>query len=520
MYADKEEAEPITSVTEDEIFFDAMSEIPINEEDVIKCESPFPGDTGDQPQSMQCSDDHRPIPDTTNRPHMPVVLSRNIATDIAQLEEGAHYVKFALAMYTWVMYLLIHPFSGIPRLIFQGFSTSLEKLCNTYHGSKQGEGNEPNRGCGLCDCHKSAILLTLGLDNSDIVYVQMKSGFNDTPYSIVLDHDWKNVVLSIRGTFSLEDAVKDSLIEAESLSRLGRDFGFDGVNQFCHCGMLLAAKNILTDLQRHDLLNKLLVNENAKYPDYKLRVVGHSLGAGAGIMLSYLLRQTFPSLRCVCFSPPGCTLSWGLAVGCKEWCNSFVLDCDIVPRLSIESLESWRNELLAIIGRIKVPKSEIFKRLNNFSESRRGGCIGGVPVDDDNDDTFVDDMADILFKEDEVPDSKYKRQFETYTRMQQEQRYARQLERGNDELFPPGNIIHFVKKHSVRKRRIGGGFINTCLIRSNKKIDGNSFTPVHISNNSLNTILVSPKMLNHHFIDRVQIVLEAVAKSYCTPNPR
>ena len=92
---------------------------------------------------------------------------------------------------------------------------------------------------------------------------------------------------------------------------------------------------------RHKILHTLLLGENAEYQDYTLRIVGHSLGAGIGVILSYMLRNTFPTLRCICYSPPGGLLSWELAKECSEFVNSFVLDSDIVPRLSINNMERW-----------------------------------------------------------------------------------------------------------------------------------------------------------------------------------
>lgn len=39
--------------------------------------------------------------------------------------------------------------------------------------------------------------------------------------------------------------------------------------------------------------------------EYKLVITGHSLGAGTASVLAILLRNSFPSLRCYAFSPPG-----------------------------------------------------------------------------------------------------------------------------------------------------------------------------------------------------------------------
>ena len=90
---------------------------------------------------------------------------------------------------------------------------------------------------------------------------------------------------------------------------------------------------------RHKILQRLLSEGNTEYPDYTLRIVGHSLGAGIGVVLSLMLRTTYPDLRCICYSPPGGLLTWELAKECSEFVNSFVLDSDIVPRLSVDNME-------------------------------------------------------------------------------------------------------------------------------------------------------------------------------------
>lgn len=38
--------------------------------------------------------------------------------------------------------------------------------------------------------------------------------------------------------------------------------------------------------------------------EYRLVVVGHSLGAGAAALLAFMLRSSYPHVRCYAFSPP------------------------------------------------------------------------------------------------------------------------------------------------------------------------------------------------------------------------
>ncbi|KAL7567921.1 hypothetical protein ACA910_019634 [Epithemia clementina (nom. ined.)] len=446
----------------------------------------------------------------------PRLLSKDNTADVADLQEGSRYIKYALAMYTYTFYLLAHPVTGIPRLVLKGTRTCCclpQHCCMSSNRNHQDLSDDKYyfgyiRGDNLCSFHKSALLLSIGLSNdADLVYLQLKSSFKDAPYSIVLDHEWKSVVLSIRGTFSVEDAVKDALIEYAALDELGREFGFDGENQHCHAGVLLTARSVLEDLGRHKLLEQLLVGDNARYPDYTLRVVGHSLGAGAGAMLSYLLRQQFPTLKCAAFSPPGCTLSWDLAIKCQEWCTSFVLDSDIVPRLSVESMEAWRDELLDVIGRIKVSKIEVFKRSWKMLKKQPRAAPPEIDLERMSE-SLEDDMAEILYKPDEVPETEYQRQLERYKRLQQEQR---NLRRGNVSLYPPGRIIHYVKTDEKGAVVVGGVVKCLTCFTTNFHFE---YTPIRINNDGLREIAITPRMLNDHFPDRVRQVAEEVAKAY------
>jgi len=92
---------------------------------------------------------------------------------------------------------------------------------------------------------------------------------------------------------------------------------------------------------RHKVLDTLLLEEHSEYRDFTLRVVGHSLGAGIGVILSLMLRNKFSNIRCLCYSPPGGLLTWELATSCSDFVTSFVLDSDIVPRLSLNNMERY-----------------------------------------------------------------------------------------------------------------------------------------------------------------------------------
>lgn len=453
------------------------------------------------------------------------LLSREVVDDMALLEESARYAKYALAIYTWVLYLYVHPITGPARLLgrnrckclckdtkrrrgatpesptslpSQGSAVSLMELSN---GTGRIEGDN------LCEVHKNAMLLTAGLDDADLVYVQLKSSFTENPYCILLDHEWKTVVVSVRGTFSLEDCVTDALIEPKDLSLLGREFGFDAEDEHCHRGVLTCTQNVYRDLERHGVLDSLLLGEGAQYPDYTLRLVGHSLGAATCTLLSYMLKQKFPTLRCVNYSPPGCSFTWDLATRCKEWCTSCVLDSDLVPRLSVNALLDLRNEVLGLIGRIKVPKIEVARRFVHTSGF--WGCFTCQRPDPEDRESLMQSIQEILYEFDQVPDSEYQRQLTLFQEVQEERKRRRGAAR-SIKLYPPGRIIHLVKTGEKRTCVSGIAKCLTCWTTNH----GAHYYPVWIENDTLDEIVVSPTMGVDHFPNRVQATVESVAKDF------
>lgn len=114
---------------------------------------------------------------------------------------------------------------------------------------------------------------------------------------------------------------------------------------------------------------KTLYSEQSPFNDYPLVICGHSLGAGCAIILSLMLRPSFPSLQCFAFEPPGCVFDEEISAVCDEFVISFVRHDDLVPRLSYHNLETLRDEFFDAFARIKVPKIKLFYHLRTpYSE--------------------------------------------------------------------------------------------------------------------------------------------------------
>lgn len=437
------------------------------------------------------------------------VLLQSSTEDMMALREGARYADYALAIYTWVLYLYVHPATGVPRLASAGGLSCCATACRGLFSNEADFMPENGRieGDNMCQTHKTALLLTAGLEDADLVYAQLRSSFAENPYCILLDHEWKSVVVSIRGTFSLEDCVTDVLIDPEPLDQLGEEFGFNGAGQFCHAGVLLCARNIYRDLQRHTYLDDLLVGEHARYPGYTLKLVGHSLGASTCTVLSYMMRSKFPTLKCFIYSPPGWSLTWEAAKGCEDWCTTYVLDSDIVPRLSLLSMEALRDQILELIARVKVPKIEVVNRLVRGVGTGSGSYVCTEPPADDP--MNMHSIEEILYPPDQVPDSEYRRQLTSFKRIQDGRRLSRGPARSM-KLYPPGKLIHLAKISESATCWHGVTKCLTCCTTN----AGFVYTPMRINNDALDEIVVNPHMGTDHFPNRMSSVIRSVAASY------
>jgi len=444
--------------------------------------------------------------------------------------------KYALSIYTWMLYVYVHPLSGIPRLLCR--SCHMCRKCLHLRSRSDSEDSSSSLldedgsyrygttvGDNLCRWHKESLLLVADVPHSDLVYAQFRNGLSLVPYCILLDHQSQAVIVAARGSLSLDDLVTDVNLEPESIQDLGQVHGFEANDQqFCHAGVVASARNVYSDLERHGLLERLLRND---YPNYHLRLVGHSLGAGVATLLGYMLKAQYPSLKVYNFSPPGCTMTWELATQCEAWATSFVLDSDMVPRLSVMALESLRAEVLELFGRLKVPKHEVLVSFWTGQSHRAcfwGGNYSHAQQDLNDLNTLIDDW---LFVEDEVQHhdeeghneayvppfqrTTYYQQLQEFRRIQEERKRSRGSTR-SILLYPPGRMIHLLKTgeeggcgHLSRK-------ITTCCTTNS----GFQYTPVYIANDDLDEIVVSPTMATDHFVDRMAFELSNLASEYGT----
>eukprot|EP00536_Pseudo-nitzschia_multiseries_P016233 jgi/Psemu1/312900/fgenesh1_kg.1051_\ len=345
------------------------------------------------------------------------MLSSLHAEEVDLINEAAHFVVFAEAVYGVVAYMLRRPLTG-PFSFF----ILLLRNCACFSPSRNESIVEDN----VCNSRTIAVKAISGVTEKDIIYANYSESVSkDIPYVILLDHDWKSIVISIRGTMSLESVVTDIQIIPKELTALGEKCGFDGKGLYCHTGMLATTEWLYKDIEERGKLERVV----ADYKDYDLRITGHSLGAGVASILSYLLRPKYPQLRCLAFSPPGCVMSENLAKETETFTTSFVVNDDIIARMNYENFEELRDGVLEMICRIKIPKYQVTNVIKKYDDSTEEG--------------LSDAIGKILCKEEDIEDSEFKRQVDKFLAFQQ--KLKEQHKDHFIKLCPPGSMIQLFR---------------------------------------------------------------------------
>jgi sn1-specific diacylglycerol lipase len=243
---------------------------------------------------------------------------------------------------------------------------------------------------------------------------------------------------------------------------------------------------------RHGKLKEIMEGE---YKDYRLRIVGHSLGAGCAAVLSVMLRPVYPNLRCLAFSPPGCVFSENLAEDSSPWLTSYILDVDIVPRLAIGPFEDLRDSVLQMIYRIKVPKYQVFERTR-------------MPTVQDREE-LAEENKRILYDEDEVPDSEFKRQVDLFLEFQAELK-----EKSGPEsyigLYPPGTLIQLFCARDYKNMLFR---LNSLPGSKTKKKEEKSYVARWIQREDLQHIMLSTHIVSDHEPGNVKHQIQKVARA-------
>ena len=136
----------------------------------------------------------------------------------------------------------------------------------------------------------------------------------------------QEAVLVVRGTNDFSDVLTDSYAEGQPFC-----------GGWAHTGMAQAARWLRREVG--PALRQLCES------GFRIKLVGHSLGAGVASLLAALLLPEFPNLTMIGFATPACASGPNLLRKLRGCCNSVILRNDAVPRATLSSVRDLLGEL-------------------------------------------------------------------------------------------------------------------------------------------------------------------------------
>ena len=383
-------------------------------------------------------------------------------------EDAVHYLKFALGTYTWPIFMYMNP-CGCCQLCRHGlFCPCRQRVPNNVFKDNS------------CFCGFAGLLSVTGLDESDIIYASFENDLYRAPFVLLLDHSTESVVIAIRGTLSFHDIITD-LVATPHEVELPNQPAFH-----VHKGMYHTAAWV-----KQKLDDGILEEAFSKVPNYKLVVVGHSLGSGCACLLAILLKEKYSDLTCFCYSPTGSLVNADAAAWTQSFVTSVTIGHDLVARLNVHTAHKLKDDVVKLLRKCKKPKYRIF--LEGIMETL-GKCCGRHILfkDDDSNSSSPleerDDLSPLL-----IPEPFYN-SYNTDSEAEASQRSPPSSLSPSPRLYPPGRIIHLVDTMETR-----GGFFNERFLEAR-----------WVSANSFHSISVTPDMLRDHFPDVLSRAMNAV----------
>ncbi|KAG2196409.1 hypothetical protein INT46_011027 [Mucor plumbeus] len=249
---------------------------------------------------------------------LPRPTLQKLVSDTSLIDNGCHYFSFALMAYGW---------RGLCYLGMYG---------QYVRGVRDRRSN------------RLAIIRYLHLHPEDLLgyeYALRKGASFQPSYYIAIDKPRKAIVLSIRGTWSLYDAITDLVCEYKPWK-----------GGLVHSGMLASAQwfytSIIPQIFRY-------IHHHGDELDSFI-ITGHSLGGGTASLLTMMVADHIDELRDLagnskfkmhCYNyAPSAVSSPDLGKKYEEYIHSFVCQDDVVGRLSYGTAMKLKELVLDMIS--------------------------------------------------------------------------------------------------------------------------------------------------------------------------
>lgn len=357
------------------------------------------------------------------------------------LENAQRMMEFATAVYGWPTYCFNNCGCGAWWRLCSKLSCCASCRC--------GEAHIIDDNC--CFCGTASFTVISQVQQADIFFVSFRNKLYQVPFIVLADAKTKNIVIAIRGSASLMDLVTDlSLdeevfsvdVDADPILRKDEDLEPNGEEVRVHRGMLRSARYVLETLREYNVLGDL----KAMFPDYDIVVCGHSLGAGVATLLTLLLKQTYESIRCFAFSPPGCVISENGLEETMQYVFSVFVGDDIVPRMSYQTLHKLKYSIIDSLVASNNAKYEIiikgcFRLF--FSSPWQSNEVNATSLPAGASVVPVGDCLPLVFHNSLVTTNQEYGGLEGAGNAPAEQR------RHRVELHPPGRLLHLCVKDEI-----------------------------------------------------------------------
>ncbi|KAJ1564580.1 hypothetical protein HK096_007267 [Nowakowskiella sp. JEL0078] len=215
-------------------------------------------------------------------------------------------------------------------------------------------------------------------------------------FFVIVDHSKQEIIVSFRGTLSLEDLMVDLTCEYEDYSDANETTRLNLSITKVHSGMMHVARLLANESSIYGLHHHIEKSLNA-HPDYCLVLTGHSLGGGIASLLTLLWADPTTGLtrpkneninplplnrkcRCVAFGSP-CTMSKSLAAICSR--DGFIVSVlnqdDVVGRLSLGTIKDARNIATAFQMHVEVGvMNQLWSDTVSFQDWKKAKAMGKV----------------------------------------------------------------------------------------------------------------------------------------------